>query len=141
MRVLKQAAVLVGLLAGGTSTAHAQYCYECREGIWWPANQCMDCWHPVIIGHVSCIPYCNGTCSVGASCTGGMLDLRLAPDGSLWGARSVALLANNAFAVQPVGSGRAMESVARNCLGAITMRSYDIRAVERIRRDTRRIIV
>jgi hypothetical protein len=64
------------LLVPSPTQAQGGYCYECVSN-----SPCMDCAHPVILGHISCIPYCNGTCSVGGQCTAGQVGPRLAPDG------------------------------------------------------------
>lgn len=94
-------------------------CYECVLSPWPP---CMDCMWPVFIGHVSCIPYCNGTCSVGGPCQYGLRDLRLGSDGSVF----VTMLSPSDALPPPPLSGRESEvgSFVRNCVGFVLSRFY-----------------
>ena len=73
-RVIIPTATLALFVAGGLLPGKAQaqvtplgevnYCYECDGPE--PGTNCMDCWHPVPQGHVSCVPTCMGYCRVGA---------------------------------------------------------------------------
>jgi len=79
--------LLAGLSFGWADTPSLQaqaYCYECGEGDFTESHGCMECYHPVVLGHVSCIPYCNRTCSVGGPCQAVLRDLQVSPDGSIW---------------------------------------------------------
>lgn len=91
--------VLVGLLRVGTgNVALAQpqnTCYECNDGTGGDQG-CQVCTRGTS-GHISCIPYCNGTCSVGTTtgCGGQAFNsLHVAPDGTPDGFQVVEALAS-----------------------------------------------
>lgn len=123
----------IGLGATNSSQASAvpgpSYCYECEFGNYPSAPLCMDCWHPRASGHLSCIPYCNGTCSVGGPCGEAFASLEVNSDGTVFdgGFGELALAeAGSARAASLVESWGEGESYAvRNCLGMIAARFYD----------------
>lgn len=142
MRVILIHAAALLLLVGVPHTAAAQggYCYKCEYPINYPFNQCMDCWHPVVWGNVSCIPYCNGTCSVGGSCEAALIDLRMSPDGSLLTHVVLVEHEQDPLAGTSLGVTPPIE-YARNCHGLVIARTYRSEAVATIRARTRRIEV
>lgn len=117
-------------VGGGRATAEPSgNCYECRAT---GGGNCMDCWYPIAPGHVSCIPYCNGTCSVGRECGLAMRYLELDGDGSLLddGLGQLALDAAEGGYVGPATVSRSagVEGqemvVVRNCRSLVVARSY-----------------
>jgi len=130
---MKRLTLLTAVIAAlGLSTvriASADYCYECYTSEWPP---CMDCWHPVVWGHTSCIPYCNGTCSVGAPCIGGLRHIQMSPEGTVLASASAEPTQN---------AGAVAISYSRTCLGLITARHYPQSAAANLRESTRRIVV
>jgi hypothetical protein len=110
----------VTLLAGiAMSPTDAAACYECVHMGGQPPGV-MDCLWPVTVGHTSCIPYTNGTCSVGSQCGGKtFLDLRLAPDGSYWTPWNSASEMLSVSASESPATG-----TLRNCDGVVTYRWY-----------------
>ncbi len=77
-----------------------------------------------------CIPYCNGTCLVGAHCQQAFRGLELTPDGSVM-APEVYLVA--------LANGPA--ATLRNCRGHVINRAYEAPAAARLRAEARSIVV
>lgn len=129
-RMLAACALAAMLMLSGHRPLNGEgYCYECLYGDPW---YCMDCWHPVILGHVSCIPYCNATCLVGGPCQAGLRILDVSPDGMVLGAAR--------GPAEPAGLDGPPPTphfVERDCLGLITARRYDAMEAVKARADTR----
>ncbi len=149
------AAVCFALVAILVSTPQAfaegpTYCYECTGPTEPGSGDCNECWHPVAEGHKSCIPYCNGTCSVGVQCGNVALqNLLLSPDGTF---RSV--LADNvelaievemstvgAPLVEAPETGHSNNYIARNCLGFITARVLAPADAEALRAELSTVVI
>lgn len=111
--------LLMLVLAYGDSRAQGKECYDCKGPGYEPgAGGCNTCLRHSGGDYVSCIPYCNGTCSVGPGEGCGDVtyrNLRLSPDGS---PREPSTLTTPA-AVLVSGSAQPQ----RNCLGFVVRRT------------------
>jgi hypothetical protein len=117
----------VGVIAA--NNREPEYCYRCAASLPEDTSNypCNVCWHPVTgPGAVkSCIPYCNGTCSVGLPCGEQALQGTVVqPDGSrLHLALSVMLqreaVSSTESETASIGSGPTIDQFVRDCGKAI----------------------
>jgi hypothetical protein len=121
------------LILGGVVTAGAlepaRPCYTCNVGSGGDQG-CMVCTLGSGGDNKSCIPYCNGTCSVGQTCHTAFRGLQLSPDGSIMAPEVY-------FAALMEAPGR----VLRNCRGHVVSRPYGVMAAARLRTRAHSIVV
>lgn len=115
---------LLGSLSALAPAGAEVTCYKCKapdinDRDNWPCNTCPTGEY----AYVSCIPYCNNTCSVGTGegCSGEETfnSFRLAPDGSWW--QPSDLGAVNVLDDEATDNALTA-SVGRNCIGLIGAR-------------------
>ena len=125
-----------------STQAKQGYCYECVGG-----GGCLDCAYPVGSGHSSCIPYCNGTCSVGGTCGSAYLELELGPDGSVrdegFGLLALQGLGDRGLLhlVGTIGVSIQPIVVARNCRGMVLARAFTPRQVDQLRAASGQLVL